>query len=244
MKPVCNGPFSLDFLHIDEMVTDGITESLALPQVICPVCEMNSVHIDVMFPSVKIPPGLKTVDLDNERDVSAEDFAGIHKRFLAVNPSLRSVLPGMWVGAVTVRVDCRPNDAIFSHDVYFSKRSLDALTKAKVGVRPMPVKVLQGRSRVEDFYVFEPAIVDLLSERIAKQNYDRCPACGDLSRRRGLRAMQEKLERRWSRAKWPKNEAVVYSPDRMMKLYSDEFVDALRSINVTGIAFERHGNWD
>ncbi len=241
-----SGPFIFSHLDVTGGETSATKRCATLPAFECDVCGERAIEIELTFPSLKVPKTIPAKLLKGGiTTVSLEQWTELIAELGKANPGFASFVPGMGIDPVVLRTSGKLRDVLIDGiELFFSRRVVQRVKDAGVSVRASPVQVFKRGARVDDYYVLEPVVAPVTAKSWMEKCYARCQRCGQWKLKIKFKdyLVLDKA-REFDKKRWPSGEAVVYTPDRLFVLYSEEFVAACQGADLEGLAFERAGTW-
>ncbi len=218
-----------------------------LPTLICLTCspKWRQWGSYAQYPAFKFD-FLNEREFNMRRSVELSEFERICARIVSAAGREVVVVPGGGIGELegeaysTELTDFLWGTILFPQ---ISKRARDLLAEDGIDLLTAECTIKFRGRRIDSHLAIQIEPVALLTEAGMKHlQMSRCPRCGNFTRPPGLHPALPH-GREFSRSAWPQGRHLVQSAETCEVIASEEFVEAVKKHNLTGIAFEEAGRF-
>ena len=213
-----------------------------LPELDCPKCGIVCRLYE--YPAFNFD-FLTTKKFATEQEVSVSEFERLRQRIIKAAGRPTMVIPGAAIGRPT-GICSTSKLADFEwgrvHFPQISKRAYDLLAAEGIDLITAEISLKCRGTAVDTHLALQVEPIPLLTaESMIRRQITLCPICGNFDVPWLTTKIPEIHE--FKRSAWPKGKHLVVSAEVLRVLPSEEFMEAVRKHNLTGITFEEIGSY-
>ena len=236
--------FKIDWAGKTRMAPLDLACEFSLPSIRCYDCGRTWCLGTIEYPAFNFG-FLNDVEFTDDRVLSVEEFAKVSDRIVrAANRSLL-VTPGGSIGPLCGEAfRAKFDDFAWGRVVLpqISKRARDILAGEGIHLLTGEMNVTYRGKRVTSHLGLQVEPVPLLTEENLKQwTIVHCPTCGDYTRTNRRAVVPEGFM--IGRSKWPKGQHLVMLRETLDIIASEDFIEAVRRKELTGLSFVECGQF-
>ena len=234
--------FSALAVDVDDTCLAKLTPDYALSGRECDACGERELHLELARFDVQPPKTIERRLLTGEETLSRQEYDCLLQHLAVDGPTKTALLPGTEIGKPIFRLLGRQHDFLSCNAIQIVSESVLACTRAYgVIVNAVPVEVVGRAKKIKSYFSLLPALRTVVDEAWLKEELVECAVCKQWGPKPGVRLRKKVLidKAQVVKARWPKNQGVVYSPDLGNLLYSPEFVRACQEANLAGLGFRQ-----
>jgi hypothetical protein len=211
-----------------------------LPKVRCEHCGRTWGDGDYMYPALDFE-FFQEREFHIDNIVDRPTFAALSKRIQIAYGSDILLIPGCSVGPLTGTAATTKLSDFELPTPLVSKRALTLLHERKLLLTTGKCEIRMRGKLITSHLAFQPEPALMISDESLKENgIDFCRVCNFYSLNPLIRRSRYYDFRL---ANWPLNEPLVVAVETGQVLASEEFIEAVKSLNLTGLKFAECGRF-
>lgn len=229
---------------VDSRLSEGEGDTLLhLPQVACETCGDTWSESEVWFPSLSLVKGTDPSEFDEDETVNVLGLEALRRRLKGMKGRKLNLVPGTGIGPVHARIPARATDFVWcGFRLLATRRAVIQLAKRGVYLPYGPAVVQKGKEKTLSYLALELNPVPLLDRNtLQRTTLTLCKACGGV-RARDPRAAEDVVGG-YVRSRMPKNVGLVRVHESFVTLATDEMIDAVKTLGLTGLMFKEAGTY-